>query len=368
KDGIFFVSQFPKVEIISQDNGNYIKSKLFTLKEKILEKINLAFGPPENLLLGGLLLGEKSALSGELKEKFIKTGTIHIVALSGYNITLISGYFIWFFSLVFVFLRFVAASIDFVFFQRSDLGNSKRSDLGKKTVALSQSSILALGIFSIILFVLMTGASSTAIRAGIMAILVLFAQLIGRSYHIARALILAGVIMVFINPFILVYDISFQLSFMATIAIIFYVPKIKKYFVRIPQIHPVVNFQDVVASTVAAYIFVLPFILYKMGIFSVFGILVNILILPFIPFTTILGFVTILISFISHNLAMPFVYLTSLFLNFELNIINFFANFSFAAFPINNFSLGLTVLIYLFFTHYLFGEDIKNFLKNIDDF
>ena len=86
------------------------------------------------------------------------------------------------------------------------------------------------GIITILLFVLMTGGSSTAVRAGIMASLALFARVIGRNYDVGRALVIAGVLMVLVNPFILVFDVSFQLSFIATVAVIFFSPKIEKYF------------------------------------------------------------------------------------------------------------------------------------------
>ena len=76
----------------------------------------------------------------------------------------------------------------------------------------------------------MTGGSSTVVRAGIMASLALFSRVIGRNYDITRALIITAVIMILINPFILVFDVSFQLSFIATVAVIFFRPKLKNIF------------------------------------------------------------------------------------------------------------------------------------------
>ncbi len=123
---------------------------------------------------------------------------------------------------------------------------------------------IGMGIFAIILFIVMTGASSTAIRAGIMAILALVARATGRNYDVGRALILAAVSMIAINPFLLCYDVSFELSFLVTIAVIFLAPRIEKYFLWVPD-----HFQmrDIASVTVAAYIFVFPFILYEMGNF-----------------------------------------------------------------------------------------------------
>jgi competence protein ComEC len=68
----------------------------------------------------------------------------------------------------------------------------------------------------IILFVLMTGAYATSVRAGIMAILVLIAKVTGRPYDVLRAVILTIILMLFYNPYLLYFDISFELSFVAT--------------------------------------------------------------------------------------------------------------------------------------------------------
>ncbi|MBI5139522.1 ComEC/Rec2 family competence protein, partial [Candidatus Nomurabacteria bacterium] len=187
KDGVLYVVNYGEIAVLSRGHGNKIKSGLLTVKEKFLEKMNFAIRAPENLLMGGLILGEKSAFSQDLRQNFVDTGTIHIVALSGYNITIVAE---WIMKL-------------FIF--------------------LPQNLGIGVGIFSILLFVLMTGWSSTALRAGIMAILVLIARATGRNYDVVRALLLAGVFMILMNPFILVYDVSFQLSFIATVAVILFI-------------------------------------------------------------------------------------------------------------------------------------------------
>ncbi len=322
KDGIFYVMNYPKIKTISQGNGNFIKSMLFSVKEKFLEKINSAIQNPESLLLGGLILGEKSSFNQALRASFVNTGTIHIVALSGYNVTMVAQWFMKLFA-------FLPPNIS-----------------------------IGAGIFSIFLFILMTGGSSTAIRAGIMATLALIARATGRNYDVARALMLAAVGMVTLNPFVLVYDVSFQLSFIATVAVIFLAPRIEKYFFWVPKHF---GLRDIVSVTFAAYVFVFPFILYKMGNFSLVALPANVLILPFIPLTMILGFMTGFIGFISYVLVVPLGYISYLFLHYELGIINFFSNLPFAAFSFPDFPLFLTIPIYIYFIYRLFGGNIKNF-------
>ncbi len=322
KDGILYLMKYPKVQVLSSGNGNWVKSKLFALKENFLAKINTAIPSPESLLMGGLILGDKASFSQEERQDFIDTGTIHIVALSGYNVTIVAEWLMKLFS-----------------FLPRHLG-------------------IGIGIFAIWLFLIMTGFSSTAIRAGIMATLALVARATERDYDVARALALAAVVMLLINPLVLVYDVSFQLSFIATIAVIFLSPRMEKYFMWVPK-----KFQlrDIATVTSAAYVFVTPFILYEMGNLSLVALPANILILPFIPFTMMLGFITGLAGMIWYGLAVPFGYLSYFFLHYELNVINFFARMPFAAFSISSFPLVITLLIYAWFVYKLFGRNLKKF-------
>ena len=191
-----------------------------------------------------------------------------------------------------------------------------------------------------------------------MATLALVARATGRNYDVARALVLAGVFMIVLNPLVLAYDVSFQLSFIATIAVIFLAPRIEKYFLWVTE-----RFQlrDIITVTSAAYIFVFPFILYKMGNLSLVAFPANILILPFIPFTMLLGFLTGFAGVIWYILAVPFGFISYLFLHYELGVISFFSHVPFAAFSIPNFPLWITLLIYIYFIHRLFGRSIKIF-------
>jgi len=325
KDGIYYLISYADVEVLSEGNGNTIKSRLFSFKEKFLEKINFTIREPESLLMGGLILGEKATFSSELRQKFIDTGTIHIVALSGYNITIVAEWIMKLFSFLPLYLA------------------------------------IGVGILAIILFVLMTGGASTAVRAGIMAVLVLIARATGRTYDVGRALLLTAVIMIAINPMILCYDVSFQLSFIATVAVIYLSPRIEKYFQWVTK-----KFQlrDIITVTCSAYIFVLPFILYKMGNLSLVAIPANILILPFIPFTMLLGFLTGFVGLFSYILAVPIGFLSYIFLHYELGIINILSSIPFASFTIPNFPLILVILIYAYFIYRLFWGSIKKFFSS----
>ena len=322
KDGIIYLMNYPKIEISTRGNGSKIKSALFDLKEKFLEKVNLAISKPENLLMDGLILGDKSQFSQDFTQKFVNTGTIHIVALSGYNVTIVAEWIMKLFA-----------------FLPINLG-------------------IALGIFAILLFIIMTGANSTAIRAGVMAVLALVARWTGSNYDVARAMILAVVFMIILNPYVLVFDVSFQLSFLATIGVVFLTPRIEKYFLWVTKKF---ELRDIVSVTCATYIFVMPFILYQMGNLSLVALPANVLVLPFIPFTMLLGFITGFAGFIWYIFAVPIGFLSFILLHYELGVINFFAGLPFASLSIPNFPLLITLAIYAYFIYRLFGRSIQKF-------
>ena len=260
--------------------------------------------------MGGLVVGAKQSLGKELLDAFRMTGIIHIVVLSGFNITIVANFIMRFFGM---FLR-------------------KRGS----------GSLIAGGI-SIVLFVIMVGASATAVRAGAMALIGLLALATGRTSAITHALILTGFLMVLHNPYILLFDPSFQLSFLATLGLIQISPRIEARIMRVPKFW---GLRTIIAATLATQLFVLPLLLYNTGQFSVVGLLVNLLILPLIPITMLFGFLTGVAGFLSTILSMPFAFISYALLTYELKIVELFSSLPFASVTIPYFPAWLMVLLY----------------------
>lgn len=315
KDKIFYQMFRPEMELISKNEGSHIKEILFSIKNSFLNSIKKIIPEPHASLLGGLTVGAEESLGEELQSNFRKTGIAHIVVLSGYNITIVSEAIMRVFS-------FLPNVFKFSF-----------------------------GGLAIIFFVLMTGASATAVRAGIMAILVIIARVTGREYDALRALLIAGVLMILQNPKILAFDSSFQLSFIATFGLLYVSPKIYKYFKFVTT-----KFQlrELFVSAVATQLFVLPLILYKMNNLPLLALPVNLLILPFIPTTMFFGFVSGVTGFLGMAISFPFSFITFLFLDYELKIVNFFANIPFSSIQINNFPLIFMISVYIIYGLILF--------------
>ncbi len=314
KDSIFYTLPFAKVEILSVGEGSKLKAGILFIKHRFLNSIEKAIPAPESALLGGLLLGTKQSLGEGLQNDFVRTGLVHIIVLSGYNVTIIAEALIKMLSLI-----SVAAGIYF-------------------------------GAFAIIVFVIMTGAGATIMRAGIMAILALIARATGRSSQIVRALILAAGIMVFLNPYILFFDISFQLSFLATIGLIFISPLFKGWFKFLPERF---GLREIISATIGVQAFVLPFILYKMGNLSIVAPITNTLVLPFIPITMFFGFISGGLSFILPVLGMPFGWVAYILLKYEITIVETFSRLNFSSISIAHFPFSLVLIFYALVSYYL---------------
>jgi hypothetical protein len=172
--------------------------------------------------------------------------------------------------------------------------------------------------------------------------------------------------MILINPFVLAYDVSFELSFMATIAIIFLSPLIEPYFKWIPWKW----LRDIVAITSSMYIFALPFILYRMGNLSLVALPANILIVPLMPLSMISGFITGFAGLVSPAFAILPGKIAYALLYYQINAISMLAHLPFAAVAIQNFSLTIVLVIYsiffwIFWKEYGKGEDLEK--RNIKD-
>lgn len=315
KDDIYFEVFYPEIELVSSGNGFWIKEQLFALKENFLNTLGQIIPEPNSSFVAGLTVGAKKSIPQNLQEDFRKTGIIHVVVLSGYNITIVSDTVMRFFS-----------------FLPRILG-------------------ITLGVLGIILFAIMTGASATVVRASLMALLVILARVTGRFYEISWALFVTGFLMILHNPKILRFDSSFQLSFLATLALIYLAPFFEK---KLTFITKKFNLLGIVSATLATQIFVLPLLLYKMGILSLVSLPVNLLILPFIPATMFFGFMTFLLK-------IPFGWISYVLTQYELWIVKIFASLPFVSTTISNFPLWLMLVIYALYIIIIYAKIYKKY-------
>ncbi|PIQ66784.1 MAG: hypothetical protein CO184_00350 [Candidatus Zambryskibacteria bacterium CG_4_9_14_3_um_filter_40_16] len=324
KDDIRFILSFAKIEILAQGEGNKTKEALFGFKNKIIDNFNRNISEPESGLLGGIVLGVKGALGKDLEEKLRQTSIIHIVVLSGYNITIVA--------------QFMMGLLFFIPRRRA----------------------LWASIIGIALFAIMVGAEPSVIRASLMGVLALLANVLHRRYDITRALVFAGFLMIVWNPKILVFDFGFQLSFLATAALIWVAPFFEDKLNFIPKR---LGLRTIVSATISTQLFVLPLLLYQTGQLSLVGVFVNLLVLPLVPLVMFFGFISGVLGFVSHTVAFPFSAISQIILFYIIKVVELFGSLPLASIKISNFPFSLMAVVYV-----LYGFVFWKYVKNGNDF
>ncbi|HLP43687.1 MAG TPA: ComEC/Rec2 family competence protein [Candidatus Nanoarchaeia archaeon] len=308
-NNIEYLLKNASVQVHGNEPPSSILAGLFWLKREFVDSLKKMLPEPKSSLAAGILIDGKQSINGELQEKFRKTGLVHIVVLSGYNVSIVAEAI----GKVFSFLpRFLGISFSMV---------------------------------GIVLFALITGASATVVRSSIMAILVLLSRLSIRKYDPTRGLFLASLLMLIQNPSILIHSPSFQLSFLATFTVVKVVPWVEQFsFTRfIPEKF---GLREIVISNVTVQLYLLPILTWMTGFVSAVSLPVNILILPLMPLTMLSCFITGLTGFLPYMIALPFAFVSNGLLSYELAIVNYFSQFSLSEISFNIFSTNIVIGFY----------------------
>lgn len=301
KDGIGYLMFYAQIVSREKQKGEYFYKSLIFIKSVFSDSLQRELKNPQSGLAGGILIGSKQALGKELLEDFRRAGLIHLVVLSGYNVTIIADA-----------IRKLLSGLP-IFYAK------------------------VLSVFFIICFAILTGASSTTIRASIMAIIAVLAFGSSRKYQVNRALWVAGFFMVLQNPKILTGDPGFQLSFLATLGLIHISPLISK---RISFITNKFQIREIVSTTIATQIAVFPLIIKMTGEISVVAIFANILVLPLMPTAMLLSALSGIFSFL-NPITKVISFVAYLILTFIIFVAKYFSELSFAVVKVGFNSLPI---------------------------
>jgi competence protein ComEC len=198
-------------------------------------------------------------------------------------------------------------------------------------------------LIGLLFFVILTGASASVVRAAIMGMIVVLAKHLGRIGKISNVLIFSAVLMVIVNPKILIWDAGFQLSFLATIGLVYLSPRLLPLFKWVPK---KMALQENFVSTLSAIIFTLPLILFSFQRLSIVAPLVNLLVLPVIPISMLFGFVMFLSSLVHTFFGQVIGWFTWLLLKYVVEVVELFASFSWASVEVS-LSWWMMFLLYI---------------------
>jgi len=275
-----------------------IRNLLFQFRSRAHSTVQALYPDPEASLLSGILLGIEGGISDEMMEAFRRTGTSHIIAISGFNITIIAAVFL----------------------------NSLSSALGKRAGLLTAGA--AVGLYTILV-----GADAAVVRAALMVSVSLLARLLGRQNFGYSALAAAVFVMTLVDPDI-IHDVGFQLSAAATLGLLFYGPLLEKWFRGVADqfltaktaaaVVPPVN--DFVLLTLAAQLTTLPFTIGSFQQISLISFVVNPIILPLQPGVMIMGGVSVLVGMVIQPAGQLAAWITLPFLRTTIRTVSFFAD------------------------------------------
>ncbi len=294
---IFLALGIWRTEIAKPYSFQYPEKEEFSFKIKLREIIFKNFSPPHSGILTALLLGDKSYISQEWKEKLNVAGVRHITAVSGMHIVIISGI-----------LLCLAIGL-----------------------GLSRGQAFYFTLFFIWLFIAMINFPPSAVRAGIMSSVFLICQKLGRQNASKRVLFLTAAVMLALEPLLLRYNLGFQLSFLATMGIIYLMPFLQRIFERV-KLLKFLDLSGILAMTFSAQLFVLPLLIYNFGYFSLVSPLSNILIVPILPFLMLFGFLFLLVSLIWQPLGFLVFLFVWLFLNYLVLLVDWLSRLPLASF------------------------------------
>ncbi|MBI3495570.1 ComEC/Rec2 family competence protein [Candidatus Berkelbacteria bacterium] len=295
-------------------------------RERFVEFFQSSLPAPYGNLVASSVVGGKGLLSKQLKDAFIVTGTIHITAVSGYNVAVVMKLFSeW--------LNIFSRKISFV-----------------------------IGTMVVFAFAATVGGQASVVRAAILGWLFLVGKLVGRPASTLPMLVFTAMLMVVHKPSILFHDIGFQLSFAAFIGIVYISPLLKTVALTHKQLLPpaIVN---ILADTVGAQLAVMPIILFHFGQLAPFAPIVNFLVLPIVPLLTIAAVGIGSLGVIGGSLITPGAYLLYPFVWYLVAVVEWFAqlpgsHIRLAAFPWWMVALSY-VAIYLIVSHVWKRQKIK---------
>lgn len=257
--GMVSVYGYANVTIAEERNPHwFFEYIIFPSKNFIVKSITTVMSGDEANFLIGLLLGDRTDISEEIKNAFMNTGTIHVLAVSGSHVILVV-------TIVYVILGVLR--------------------FPKKIKIITT-------LFVLIYYTFLTGAAPSIVRASVMAGIVLVGKYIEQKTDVYNVLGLSAVLIFLYDPKQL-FDVGFQLSFSAVFSMVYFFPKLNSLVKKIPE--PLEEFRIITpvwqlfAVSLAAQIGTIPFTAYYFGKISIISLFANLLVVPAVGIIVTIG-------------------------------------------------------------------------------
>ncbi len=319
-EGIYSTMLYPNIEIIEQGKGFKPQEWIYSLRNHLSQILAAVLPEPQASLAQGIILGIRSNIPSYLNTDFSRTGTAHILAISGLNISIVAG---------------ILLSLGIWLFGRR------------------RYTYIWLALAAIWFYALIAGMNAPVVRSTIMASLFLTAELLGRQRSALTSLAFAAAIMIGISPQVM-WTASFQMSFLSMIGLILIAPTFesigrKAVKATIGEDKPATRIAytvtDSFAISLGAIIVVLPIIAYYFGIVSFVSPIATFLALPALTGIMVTGALAAVLGLIALPVAYIVAWLAWLFLSYMLVVVGAFASIPSAV----NVSAGNAAPVWIYY-------------------
>ena len=308
---IYSVCYWPKITLSSEGGGNLIYQKIFAFKKIMAGLIESGLSEPESSLARPIVFGGQKGLDQATRDNFQKTGLTHIMAVSGFNISIISA--------------IVMAAL-------LALGFSRRQAFYLAVIFLAG-------------YIVLVGAPASALRAGLMGFLVLWALKLGRLNKMTNSLVLTAAVLLTLNPKLLRDDVGFQLSFLAIAGLVYAYPILEALWQNIKLPKPK-GISDALLITLAAQVLTWPVLAYNFSQISLIAPLANLAVLWAVPLLTVLILAALPLAALWPGLAFIFFSPSLILTKYILAAVKYFAGWPHSYLTIDYLWPGWLVLYY----------------------
>jgi len=327
-----------EVTLLERQRGNLFYRTVYEFRQRCLSALLKAFPEPQASLLAGILLGIESGIPTKVRQAFIDSGTMHIVAISGFNITLLVGLFMAILT---------------------------------RALGRWRGMVVSMGLIAV--YVILVGANASVVRAGIMGVFTLFAAQIGRRQSGINSLVFVAALMALFEPDIL-WEVSFQLSFAATLGLVLYASPLNDWAIRqlarLMQADAAQRFGNLLSEwalfTLAAQLTTLPILLYHFRHLSLIAFLVNPLILPVQPAVMVGGGIAMFLALIHPALGQLAAYLVLPLVTYTIRMVEWsaalpYSSVRFSAIPF----YGVLIFYLALFTLTQYHQKLRPFFREL---
>lgn len=313
-----------KVGIISVNRPPVVRD---VVKKSIFNRIDDLYSNSTRGIVKAILLGDKSELHRDIRKEFAVTGVAHILAVSGFHVGVIAGILFWIFSFIRNnYIKFILITL------------------------------------SLVAYVYLVDFQPSAVRAGIMIVLFLFAYLLQRKPNPINIIATTVLLVAVVNPSSL-YSAGFQMSVAAISGIFLLYSPFRNFlfnYLKFEKIDISKKIGSSLAVSLAASVVVSPIIAYYFGIYSIISPLANLVVIPFMLFGQIFGIVALASSYLFLPLGHIFANTSQLSIEIATLITHYAAEL-----PFSHISGDLVYIVSIFTSVFLIYLLLSNSLKQL---